>query len=249
MNSNQDPLCDPITGVCTPEHLVNSNAQTLKASKASTKPKLTYYYDAYCGWCFGFSPVIAKIHATFSDQIDIEVISGGLFLGDRVGPINEIAPYVKGGAYKSVEARTGVTFGDLFLKDLFGEGKLVLNSLPPTIALCIVKDQKPEMHLKFAEMLLNGIYHDGLHPTHLDSLADYAAKIGFNKDTFRLQLEDNKYQIAAEKEYQIFAQSAYSGMPSLSLEKDGEEHVIALGYASFEDISARLEPFLAKVKQ
>ena len=37
------------------------------------KKTLIYCYDAYCGWCYGFSPVIQKISEEMSNKIDLEV--------------------------------------------------------------------------------------------------------------------------------------------------------------------------------
>jgi protein-disulfide isomerase-like protein with CxxC motif len=39
------------------------------------KPKIIYCYDAYCGWCYGFSPVIQQIWQTHKDQFDFETLS------------------------------------------------------------------------------------------------------------------------------------------------------------------------------
>ncbi len=61
------------------------------------KGKLIYVYDALCGWCYGFSPVISKIHKEYKDSLEFEVISGGMILGDRIGPIGEVASYIKTG--------------------------------------------------------------------------------------------------------------------------------------------------------
>lgn len=44
------------------------------------KPILVYCYDAYCGWCYGFSRVIKKIYEEYKDQLDFEVLSGGMIL-------------------------------------------------------------------------------------------------------------------------------------------------------------------------
>jgi len=41
------------------------------------KVKLIYYFDALCGWCFGFSPVISQLEKEFEDRLNFEVISGG----------------------------------------------------------------------------------------------------------------------------------------------------------------------------
>ena len=210
----------------------------------SSKVKLIYYFDALCGWCYGFSPVISKINQEYGDQLEIEVVSGGLFLGNRAGFVNDVAPHIKSGAYKAVEAKTGVKFGSVFLDDVFGEGKMVLNSLPPTIALSIVKEEKPEHALKFAELLLKAVYYDGLNPIDQDGLADCATTFGFNKEDFKRKLGEEKYRKATEAEFTKFRSSQYSGMPALVVLKDGKENLLSHGYSSFEAVKLRLEPFL-----
>jgi putative protein-disulfide isomerase len=59
------------------------------------KPAMIYCYDAYCGWCYGFSPVIKKIAAEYSNQLDIEVLSGGMMTGEAAMPIEKIGPYIQ----------------------------------------------------------------------------------------------------------------------------------------------------------
>lgn len=225
-----------------PSQKNNSNNEIMSESKS--KLKLVYYYDPLCGWCYGFSSVVSKVEEKYGNQLDIEVVSGGLFLESRAGAINEVAPHIKAGAYKSVESRTGVKFGEAFLADVFGEGKITLNSLPPTIALCIVKEKHPEQELKFAELLLKAVYFDGLDPTNIEGLATYALKVGFDKEEFKTKMNDSKYRDAAEKEFEIFRNSPHSGMPALVLSKDGEEHSISYGYVNFEELDTKLESFL-----
>jgi len=92
--------------------------------------KIVYYTDVQCGWCYGFSPVIKKIYQNYQGLIDFEVISGGLFIGDRTGLINDVAPHIKAGAYKQVEAMTGVKFGPQFINHSLLTGTMTLDSLP-----------------------------------------------------------------------------------------------------------------------
>ncbi len=51
------------------------------------KVKLIYVYDALCGWCYGFSPVMMQLHSKYKDSIDFQVVSGGMITGNRIGPI------------------------------------------------------------------------------------------------------------------------------------------------------------------
>jgi putative protein-disulfide isomerase len=115
------------------------------------KPILIYCYDAYCGWCYGFSPIIKKIAEEYSFQLDVEVLSGGMMIGENKMPIEKIGPYIQG-AYKRVEEVTGIKFGDDFLWHTANPDKSdwVMNSEKPAFALCILKEIYPERQLEFA---------------------------------------------------------------------------------------------------
>ncbi len=208
------------------------------------KVKLIYYYDALCGWCYGFSSVLSKLRNTYGKNLEVEVISGGLFLGNRAGRVNTVAPHIKAGAYKSVEAKTGVKFGEGFLADVFGEGKMTLDSLPPSIALCIIKEERPEQELAFAELLLSAVYMDGMNPVEEEWYADYAEKIGFDKTEFKAKMQEDKYRVLAEKEFEKFRVSPFRGMPALVLEQGDQQNLLSNGYTSFEELEARLESHL-----
>ena len=59
------------------------------------KPVLIYCYDAYCGWCYGFSPVIKQIAEEYRDSFEMEVLSGGMILLDKLTHIACIATYIQ----------------------------------------------------------------------------------------------------------------------------------------------------------
>ena len=244
MSEDKNILCDTESGICSPgKDSKNINREgNIAADKSNIK--LVYYYDALCGWCYGFSPVMSKIENKYSDKLDIKVISGGLFLGSRAGRVNVVAPHIKAGAYKSVELRTGVKFGKPFLDDVFGNGDMILNSLPPTIALNIVKEKYPDQEVQFAKMLLLAVYFDGIDPTDIESLANYAVKIGFDREDFVTKMKIQKYESAAEIEFELFRSSQYAGMPALVLVKENKEHLIAHGYMNFEEIDKKLESYV-----
>ena len=78
------------------------------------KPTLIYCYDAYCGWCYGFCPVIKKIFDQYKNQLDFEVLSGGMILAEEAKHISVTADFIKK-AYSVVEEHTGVKFGTDYL--------------------------------------------------------------------------------------------------------------------------------------
>ncbi len=236
--------CDTKTGICSSNESILQNENNFDKRIDIQKPQLIYYYDALCGWCYGFNSVITELQKIYKHKIDFELISGGLFLGNRTGYINDIAPYIKEGAYKNVEATTGVKFGEGFLTELFGEGKIVLNSLLPAIALCIVKEKFPKRQLEFGELLLKAIYFEGLNPDNLSGVIDYAFKFGFDKNEFEMKMKDDVYKRMAEKEFNIFQSSGFTGMPALTIENKGKQIVLSNGYTNFDVLRLKLEDLL-----
>src|SRR5687767_11582261 len=108
-------------------------------------PILYYCFDAYCGWCYGFSPVIRKIEAMYKDQMQFEVLSGGMIFETKPRPISAIAGYVQK-AYKTVEETTGIKFGKDFLWHVFHpeESDWFPDSTLSATALCIFKEYHPD---------------------------------------------------------------------------------------------------------
>src|ERR1041385_2616756 len=100
-----------------------------------------YCYDAYCGWCYGFSPVIKRIAEEYKDRLFIEVLSGGMILGEPPRHINIMASYIQE-AHKVVEERTGIKFGEDFLWHINHPDKSdwFPDSEKSAIALCILKE-------------------------------------------------------------------------------------------------------------
>ena len=74
-------------------------------------PLIIYCYDAYCGWCYGFSPVIKSLNKKYNTHFDFETISGGMIPIESTQHISKIAPFILD-AYKSVEETTGFKFGE-----------------------------------------------------------------------------------------------------------------------------------------
>src|SRR5690349_5571637 len=105
------------------------------------KPTMIYCYDAYCGWCYGFSPVIKKISTEYRDAFHFEVLSGGMIQPEHPTHIKATAPYIQK-AYKHVEELSGVKFGQDYLWHIFNpdQSDWFPDSEKPAIAMCIFKE-------------------------------------------------------------------------------------------------------------
>jgi putative protein-disulfide isomerase len=166
----------------------------------NNKPRIIYVYDALCGWCYGFSPVISQLYTEHKTKIEFEVLSGGMITGDRIGPIGEVAPYIKW-AYKDVENATGVKFGDHFLNEVLENGKAVFTSIPLGLSLTIFKEYYPERAIEFAADLQKAVYFDGLQPLDTNGFIPLFAKYGIGEQVVLSKMSSQVYLDKTQSEF------------------------------------------------
>ncbi len=205
--------------------------------------KITYVYDALCGWCYGFSPIMAQLYKKYKDSIIFDVVSGGMITGGRIGPIGEVAPYISW-AYKDVEKACHVTFGEVFLNQTLKTGTAIFTSIPPAVALSIFKIQKPEESIAFAARLQKAIYYEGIEPENLNEYGKLAAEFGLDSVNFTTQMNNPENVTLAEADFGFSSAMGVNGFPTVFIEKNNKWYVLARGYMSFEKIEQNLQAVL-----
>lgn len=207
--------------------------------------KVTFYYvyDAFCGWCFGFAPVVDKVHANFKDQFRFEVLSGGMMTDNRVGPIKQMAAYIKQAAPRLTEL-TGVSFSDAYLHKVLGNDTYITDSVPPAIALSILKEQAPDRQVYLAHEIQNLVFLEGKDLNDVSVYLPLAAEAGISEADFRQRMAEEKYRTAAEQEFELVQNWGISGFPAVVVEKDEKLYLVGQGYQSYENLSATLQQLL-----
>jgi len=209
---------------------------------------LTYYYDALCGWCFGISDIMDQVQEHYQEKIDIKVISGGLFVGDRTGLINQVAPHISQGAYKSVEMATGVKFGRKFLEGPLKTGNMRLDSLPPAIALCIVKEIAPNKTLQFSAALNKAFYVKGCLPEDIDTYTACAKECGIPTDQIRAKMTESAYRDLALADFKYASKQQVSCYPTLMLETPEDTFQLTNGQYRYQSLVKTIDSLLVDVK-
>lgn len=230
------PLLLLLAFTCNP---IFMSAQT----DSPEKPRLIYVYDALCGWCYGFSPVIHGVYDDYQDHLDFQVVSGGMMLGERAGPIGEVAPFIKD-AYKTVENHTGVKFGQPFL-DRFEEGSMIFRSMQPAVAMAVFRETQTDRAVEFAHSLQKAIYFDGVAPDDPNSYGPYAAEYGFDPEAFVAEMADTAYTRLAHIDFQFSQQLGVNGFPTVFLYKDEQLYLLARGYVNDAALRSAIDQVLA----
>ncbi len=209
--------------------------------------KIIYIYDALCGWCYGFSPVMKKFFQNYQTQFEFEVLSGGMVLGDRVGPIGKVAAYIRL-AYPKVESRSGVEFGKAFTEGVLKEGTQIFSSELPSRAMTILKQEKPASAVLFADHLLKALYQKGWdlnqEATYLKLFKDF----GLNAAAMVKRLKDLRVVTSTNAEFLRVSNFGVSGFPTVLAKVENQYYAISRGYTSYEQLAAAAQRLLQIAK-
>lgn len=212
-------------------------------------PTLIYCYDAYCGWCYGFSEVMKKMNSKYKNQLDFEVLSGGMILPEEPVPISASAKFIEQGS-KRVEELTGVKFGPDYLWHIQhpGSSDWFPNSEKPAIALCVFKEYFPNQQVSFAADLQYALHFEGRDLTDDESYRLLLGKYNIDAGEFYDKLHDEVYKEQAHYEFALCKQLNVTGFPAVFVQvTETKFYQLAQGYTAFESVNERIEKILKEI--
>jgi len=214
------------------------------------KPLLIYCYDAYCGWCYAFSPIILEIQDRFQNDFDFEVLSGGMILPATPRPISVIADFMLSRSAE-IEATTGVNFGADFLWHLKNPelSDWYPDSLKPAVALAIIKTDFPEKQLAFATDLGYALNAEGRDLCDDEAYRHLLVDYEIPEEHFYKNLRNQDFIKLAQQDFETVKQLRISGYPALLVQAN-EKKIIRLfeGYRTFEETENVLLELLKTIK-
>lgn len=209
------------------------------------KPILLYVFDPLCGWCYGFSPVMVQLYNDYEESIEFDVIAGGMVIGDRIGPLSEKAPYIKS-AYKVVEDKMNVKFGDKYINKVLTEGTAIQTSIPSSKLLVAFKSLDNSKAILFAHELQNALYHHGIHPDDMSGLLDNCDTFGVSKESIMTIATSEEVIPVMEHDFEMSSRLGVSGFPTVFIIKDNTINVVARGANSYENVKTNIDSILSQ---
>ncbi len=186
------------------------------------QPTVIYIYDALCGWCYGFSPVMQQLEVAYKERVAFNVLSGGMVPAEHAQPIAAKAGYIAQ-AYKTVEEYTGVKFGDAYLHHILHpeESPWVEESLTPATALCLLKAGDGRGAVSFASAIQKLHMVDGKDLSDGESYRPLAASLNLDGNDFIRRLGEEEWQEEARYEAALVKQLGITGFPAVVLQTAG----------------------------
>jgi putative protein-disulfide isomerase len=210
------------------------------------KQKIIYAFDPLCGWCFGFHQVIDKLREEFKAQLEFEIKSGGLVVGNRICKISEKAKYLKK-SMPSVERLTGIKFGDKFIQ-LLDEGNYISNSIPPSIAFNVFRSFRSDLAFDIAHAIQRTHYIDGMDLNNIRPYFKVAEQFDIHKFGFMERFEDPMYERFTLEEFDLVKGWGAHHYPAILYEKDREVEMVAEGYVDYETLKSDFQDIIEEGK-
>jgi putative protein-disulfide isomerase len=211
-------------------------------------PTLYYCYDAYCGWCYGFSPII---YEEYKLQLAFDVLSGGMILPSTPQPISFMAGYIQK-AYKTVEERTGIRFGEDWLWHIFNPDKSdwYPSSEKPAIALCVFKEYLPDSAIPFSADLQYALHYEGRDLCDDEAYRHLLEKYDIPVKEFYARLHSQEYKAKAYEEFALVQQLKVTGFPTVFLQvSESKLYLLARGYMDYPTLKKGLDLLLQQAGQ
>ena len=213
------------------------------------RPTIYYCYDAWCGWCFGFSGVMNKISEEYQPHIFFDVLSGGMIPVENKQPIKATASYIRN-SYHHIEELAGVKFGEYYLWHINHpeESDWFPESLTPAKAMCILKESHPHKVVSFATVLQKGLFIEGRDLSDPEAYRHLLPIFDLDEESFFKNLKQDEYTEKAKYEFALVKQLQVNGFPCVLMQvSDTKFYLLARGYTIYEDLKQRIENVLTEI--
>ena len=201
--------------------------------------RIFYFADPMCSWCWGFSPVIARIAAEAGDRAPVRLVAGGLRVG-TTEPMDARAKAVIREHWEHVQAATGQPFDFAF----FARDGFVYDTGPACRAAVAMRNLCPEQTFAYLEALQRGFYAEGRDVTDPAVLAALAEPFCARADVFAAVYAAPEVEEATRADFRLTQVLGISGFPAVVLKDEAGLVPLTVGYQPFEDLAPSLEAWL-----
>lgn len=202
--------------------------------------RLIYIWDAYCGWCYGFSNSLRAFYENHQD-IPLDVISGGLFVEGNKQPIGQF-PHITNGN-KRIAQLTGANFGSSY-QSLQKKGQFVMDSDKAAQGFSVLRSAAPEKIVDITSSMQKAFYENGKSLSDPETYREIANNLGLDADTIVNQLETATTIKEAKRDFEKVANLGIQSYPTLLFKQGNQIHVIGSGVMTPDKIETRLNELL-----
>ncbi|MFD4872439.1 DsbA family protein [Streptomyces sp. NPDC058420] len=182
---------------------------------STERASLTYAFDAYCAWCYGFGPALRTFAEDNAHRIRIGIVSAGLNTGARALPT---AAYPHLSAERGTVTRlTGGVFGTGYDRAL-SQGTTVLDAAAAAAAgLAALRDQVGISELDATEAMQRAWFVDGRSLSDAEVYREIAVALSLDADAVTSAFRSSAGQVKARSDFRTLRRLRVRSYPTLLL--------------------------------
>lgn len=205
------------------------------------KAEIIYAFDGYCGWCWGMAANIMRLKETFSDRFTFSAISGGLMIGDRIGPLGDFGAYIEK-AQPRVEQMTGAVFSEAHRRLIRDRTTMQDSRVPAAAFGFILQGNTAADTMQLAHEILTLNFDEGADLSKPESYAGLMARYNADNTAFVKLWNEGKLLHLAEEQFNT-ARDNYGAeaFPTIIYGREGQYFPLSQGYQAYDNLSSALD--------
>ncbi|WFU05453.1 DsbA family protein (plasmid) [Rhizobium sp. CB3171] len=203
-----------------------------------------YLFDPLCGWCYGASLVIERLHLA---GVELELLPTGLFTGGGAREMDaSLAAYAWSNDQR-IERLSGQPFSEDYRSKVLNRPGSLFDSGPATLAITAAGLADHRRRLDALRLIQRARYVKGLDITSVPVLAGLFESEGLSEAARLLtegsvELLDANRQLIAQGQ-DLFRQHGANGVPALVVEGNGHQRLLNASalFGSYDNLMAHLQ--------
>src|SRR5438105_9968422 len=197
-------------------------------------PRLVYFADPMCSWCYGFGVQLTRL-LEHENSLEVLLVMGGLRPFNKKVTDAAFKEMLRG-HWKHVRELSGLPISETILE----RDDFVYDTEPACRAVVTYRGHQPAAALAYFASVQNAFYREGLDVTQGDVLADIAVGHGMEREVFLRGWESDEARQATGEDFKTAQSVGVTGFPTVAIEHDGGLHAIAAGYTPVEEMMQRI---------
>lgn len=202
------------------------------------KPKLIYIGDPMCSWCYGISDELAQVKQHFDDEVDFEVVLGGLrpYNKETMADLKDFLTHHWVDVHKAS--------GQEFNYDILDDQNITYDTEPPSRAVLVVRKLKPEMEFDFFKAIQKVFYFENKNMHLAGSYHEVLKDMEIDIQAFDELFASEELEALVKLDFARARQLGVSSFPTLLIQVGDSINLVARGFASKEEMISAIDRIL-----
>jgi len=205
-------------------------------------PRLIYFADTMCSWCYGFAPEMNRVMLAMGERIDLILQAGGL------RPFHtEVLTEADKPRFRGYREKVQQASGQPFDWGFFDREGYVMDTEPASRAVVTMRALNIGAAYAYMHAIQRAYFALNEDIRQTEVLAAYAGQFDVDPAEFTTAFLSDAMKKATLEDFALAQRFQVNGFPTLVLLKDRGAYQITVGYQKAEAVIESLERALAHV--